>query len=375
MASKRIFQKVEDKYGGRIASLLGVDQANVTFQVTNLEPGMAANANADTGVIQVDRGFLKRTNQGRADVRGALIHELAHAYGAGYGTDKAETYADYARYALNPREAAYWKPSEAVLTMANTTGTNGPRPERTTGRSRDTVVNNASKAPPAPPVSPASAANLGDQMAQGTYQYLQQLALLKQQLGMAKVDRADAMAAARAQRVTGMAGAVNQALESNMVGSSIDLAARAGVVAQQTADQQAALRSFQAASASTQQDQLNAAAQYSQLQASIANARAAERMAALQEAYYKGLYDPAVEARAARTGERPRSRNGTQNPPASTAVSTAERYQQYIAAGVPPAQASKMAQLDERRSYWAYGPDVPSQDPNYLANRYAAGRM
>jgi hypothetical protein len=306
LPSQRILRKVERRFGSKLAELFGADSTDFTFNVVkgltrNSEDGRLAQAGVGTGVVDIDRRFLRTGT--RADVRGALIHEMAHALGQG-----SETSADYARYVLNPKEAAYWKPSEAVLDMANETGVNGPRPERTTGRSRDTVVNNASKV--APPVSPASAVNLGDQLAQGTYAYLQQLALLKQQLAAAKVGKRDAFAEARAQRVAGMAGAVNTGLERGISGSSIDLGGRAAVVAEQAAAKQSALRAYQEQVSGVQMQQVDAAAQFAQLQASIANARAAERMAALQEQYYNGLYDPAADAKAERTGEKPRSRQG-----------------------------------------------------------------
>lgn len=300
-------ERIAARFAPRVAELLGLDPSSVTVNAVRgltrtSEDSRLAQAGIGTGVIDVDRRFLRTT--GLRDLRGALIHETAHALGAG-----DETTADYARYALNPREAAYWQPSEAVLNMANTTGVNGPRPERTTGRSRDTVVNNASRVV-APPVSPASAVNAGDQLASGTYEYLQRLALLRQELMNARVNKADALAAARADRVAGMASAVNSALDTGMLGSSVDLSNRAAVIAQQAAAKQAALRGYQAETAGVQQEQLSAAAQFAQLQASIQAAKAAERMAALQENYYNGLYDPAAAARAARRGERPRARTG-----------------------------------------------------------------
>ena len=358
MPNRRFANRIIRRYGASVADLFGTSAGPISVEVVKglsrtSGDGRLAQAGVGTGSIQIDRRYLRTGS--RADVRGALIHEMAHALGQG-----SETSADFARYALNRRENPNWSPSEEVRAMANQMGVNGPRPQRTTGRNRNTVVNNASHGAgmPAPPVSPGSAVSAGDQMAQGTYQYLQQLALLKQQAAMLRGQRRQSIADARATRVQEMAGTVNSALDRGILNSSVDLAGRAGVIANQAAAKVQAQQQFAQGMLATKMDTLDAQAQYAQLMNSIAAQQAAERMALLQEAYMNGLYDPAAAARASRRGERPRRVQGA----------NAQPYQDYQGNLIDPRTGGIVG--------GTYGPPT-MMDPTlaFIQNRMAAGRM
>ena len=109
---------------------------------------------------------------------------------------------------------------------------NGPRAGRGRGRNRNSVVNNASKAPV---VSPGSAVNYGAQTANLQLVLAQRLAAMKAQAGLIRSDFLTAKAGARAEAVSGMASQVNTALDRGILGSSTDLAGRASVDAARAA--------------------------------------------------------------------------------------------------------------------------------------------
>ncbi len=110
---------------------------------------------------------------------------------------------------------------------------NGPRAGRNRGRFRNTLLNNASKAPVPPPlVSPSSATAYGGQLATLQSTLAARLAALRAQKGLIQGQFRMERAAVRSEQVAGMASAVNQALERGIVGSSIDAAQRIGVEAQ-----------------------------------------------------------------------------------------------------------------------------------------------
>lgn len=324
---RRGLEKMLARYQPQVAQLFGV-QANqpTSISIRNIGTNPAYSSH-ETGDITFDRNFLRTAS--RQDIRGALIHEATHALGVGsQGPErKVETFADYARYMLNPREDPNWNPSAAVLRMAEKrgdvptqSGNRGPRPGNN-NRNRNTNVNNASKYPNGyqAPVSSASAVQYGDQLAMARMQYLQQLAALKaqrsqigQQYGMAVTD-------ARGAAIGNMVGAEANALERGVVGSSSDLSARAGVIA----DRQRAIAEAQAARISGRlglaQQAIGVRGDYYSQLSSIQNAMAQEQMANTINAFGNDSFDALqqnyqdvlAQLRNQKSGRNPRRRRGT----------------------------------------------------------------
>lgn len=119
-------------------------------------------------------------------------------------------------------------------------GVNGPRAGRGSGRQRNTLVNNASKAttPTGPtttsyqaPLSSSSQVQYGSQLAQARYDYLSQLAALKAQRAQVGAQFGVAAQDARSAAIGNMAAAEGGAQDRGLLGSSLDLSGRAGVIA------------------------------------------------------------------------------------------------------------------------------------------------
>lgn len=197
---------------------------------------------------------------------------------------------------------------------------------RVGNRNRQTLRNNASKsAYPGgyqAPVSSAGAVGYGDQLAAARYQYLSQLAALKaqrpqiaQQFGVAVTD-------ARSAAVGNMAGAVGNALDRGVVGSSQDLANRSGVIA----ERQRAIADAQAQRATAKlglaQQAMGLRGDYYNQLASIQNAMAQEQMAntimAFQNDQFDAMqqnYQQVLQAlRDQKSGRAPRTRRGVGAP-------------------------------------------------------------
>ena len=167
---------------------------------------------------------------------------------------------------------------------------NGPRMGRVTGRFRNTLINNASKSSiPAPPVSPSSAVAYGQQLAQAANTLYARLAALRAQKGLIqgqfRVDRAQA----RANAIANMASTVNQALDRGIVGSSIDLAARSGVLAQRSAEVQAALQARLQGLLGLRAERLAAFNEYLNQLYAIQAAKAAQQAEAANQALLQDL--------------------------------------------------------------------------------------
>jgi hypothetical protein len=202
--------------------------------------------------------------------------------------------------------------------MPDVTGNRGPRPGNEARRSRQTLVNRASKnqypGGYQAPISSASAVGYGDQLAQARYGYLQQLAALKQQRAQAGVTARIGRADARSAAVSGMAGAVGSALDRGVVGSSADLSGRAGVLA----DRQRALAEIEAQRAQERLDvgyqALGARNDYYGQMSSIQNAMAQEQMAnsiyAFQNDQFDAMLRTLSQVRDQKSGRAPRRRVG-----------------------------------------------------------------
>lgn len=339
MAGRRLAQKTLDRYGAAIAQLLGVQQQAVNFVFDpNLQSGSTDNrvaqGDAATGTVTLDRSWLKAAS--RQDVRGAVIHELAHTFGAG-----SETQADYARWKLNPHEAGYWKPTAEVRAYdapgeVPVTQPNGPRgaPTRPGGRVRNTWMNQLSKATP-PPLPPGAVASATSQMAALQQQYGAAVAGSRVAIGAARGTRKTALADIRANAIASMGASEGDALSRGIVGSSADLGARSGVLATaagQKVDalnasaQDIALARIQEMQAQSDLNlgiagvQSNLAAQQSEL----ANQRYESDLLTTQQADFAAMYKAALAKLLARG----------KNPPGATVAPTGD-------AAAPPTGAER----------------------------------
>lgn len=327
----RLAERFINRYSGRVQRFWG-DQAvaNPSGWGANVDQLKNASASADagSGTINFDRNFL--LDSSKRDLRGAVIHELTHAFGVGsQGNGNAvETKADYARYMLNPAEAGYWNPSQAVLAMADklggtpvSAGPNGGPPVGNNRRDRNTVVNNASHGATGQgyqaPVSSASAVQYGNDLAAARYQYLAQLAALRMQKPLIRQDYRQGMLNARQAGIAGVGAAESAGIASGMLGSSADLAARAGAVGQMTADQAAAMQGYNQARLGLGGQLIDNRSQYFQTLAGINNAMGQEQMANTINAFgdnsfgnYGSYQDYLKRIRDQKLGIAPRTRQG-----------------------------------------------------------------
>ena len=319
---------MEQNFGQRIADLFGVEYTPVSVGVQRglgEARGDGRAAEGLNGVVTFDKAWLRDAS--RRDVRGALIHETTHALGVGqrYGNN-LETYADYARYMLNPKEAPYWKPSDAVLAMAErrgdvATAPNRPKDGRGPGHRRNTGNNQRSGnggAVPytgAPPLPPGQSAAFTGQMAAVQSQYTTALAAIRAQGGAVRGEFQGTMADIQAGRISGTVAAESNALQRGIVGSSADLGARAGVVANAAGQQVDARNAKLTALAGLRVSQMQAGTDYSMgiagiqadkaaAQAELANQRFMNDMVANSMADYQKLYKDALQ-RILRQGKNP----------------------------------------------------------------------
>lgn len=218
-------------------------------------------------------------------------------------------------------------------------GGNGPRAGRTTGRARNTLVNNASKATkPSPgkfpglpggyqaPVSSAGAVGYGDQLAAARYQYLTQLAALKSQRGLYNQQYRTSVADARSV-VPGQLASVQQgATDRGVLGSSAQLSDEAGVLAARTRAIADAKSQRVAQRLDNRMQQLGAQGSYYGQVSSINNAIAQEQAAntimafqqdqfdAMQQNYQSTYQNILQSLKDQKSGRVPRQRNGTRRP-------------------------------------------------------------
>lgn len=209
----------------------------------NLAKGTAGQASYGGG-ITFDKQFLRTAD--RKDFRGALIHELTHTQDKNYLGDKAETRADLARFMLNPKETADWKPSADVRAMARDRGDmaeyrggkvgEGNRRREGQGNKESKKVPGAGgKTPGAaalPAMTPAQTAAYYDQLS-GLYQtYQNQLMDLRQQrVGLRtafKTQRTDI----RGEMIGGLADAQNAGIERGTLGGSAQAQGEIGIRAE-----------------------------------------------------------------------------------------------------------------------------------------------
>lgn len=166
--------------------------------------------------------------------------------------------------------------------------TNGPRAGRSTGRQRNTLINNASRVPP-PPVSPGSAVAFGGQLAAAQMTLAQRLAAIRAQKGIIQGQFRMERAGVKSQAIAGISGAVNAALEAGTVGSSFDLEQRTGVRAEQAAGVQAAIQSRLQGLLGLRLERLGAVNEFYTTQFDIQARRAAEQAELANQAFLQDL--------------------------------------------------------------------------------------
>lgn len=230
-------QQVAQQYAPQIAQLLGYSNIMPTgFSVGKVQPGAAAQASYRGG-ITFDREFLKTTS--KADLRGNVIHELAHVQdpNSGSGKDNVEYRADLARYALNRGDPA-WQASQGVLDMAERRGIemgqpNGPRQGKNGGHKRNAGTNKRSKNGGAYAVlSPSQSQAYTAQLAALQSNYTNALASIKAQGGTIRAQAQSARADIKTQKIAGISETEGAAIERGILGSSADLGGRAAVIAE-----------------------------------------------------------------------------------------------------------------------------------------------
>lgn len=166
---------------------------------------------------------------------------------------------------------------------------NGPRPGSRRGRARNTLANNASKATPAPPVPVGTALDTGVQMANLQNILAQQLAATQAQKGAIQGQFRMDRAAVKANKIAGMASAVNSSLERGIIGSSIDVAGRVGVEAEAAAGLQGALQAKVQGLLGLRSDRISALNDYYSGVFNVEAARAQAQAEAATQAFIEDL--------------------------------------------------------------------------------------
>ncbi len=237
MGKQQLLERLVSRYTPKVANYWGVRKSPISIGVGRLPPENPAAASFQDRSITFNRQWLKRADT--ADIRGAVIHELTHALGVGDGktAKQVENMADATRLALNPRETPGWQAPALAQRIAErrgesmTTGTrgNGPTTGRDPRRKRNTQANYMSKVPL---LGPGQTFGYAAQAASLVEGYQNALASIRAQQHAIRGQAVAGREAIRADRVAGTAEAESAALATGAVGSSGDLANRAGVVAQ-----------------------------------------------------------------------------------------------------------------------------------------------
>lgn len=332
----QLAEQLATKYAPQIGKLFGLQTTLPTSIGISSLNGDAAQASYNGGVT-FDRKFLRTTS--RKDFKGALIHELTHVAGAGYGTDRAETLADAAREVLGPNDPN-WSPSAAAAKAAERLGMTykapGPTPGRHPGqRRRNTGTQDQSKVAMGV-LGPSAQAGYAQQALALQQSYTAALAGIKASGASTRAEAKSARADIRANRIGGTVAAEADALARGGVGSSADMVARAGVVAEAgtaTADVIAA-RNSQLAQLKIQGMQANAdyqlglgslATDKAAAEAELAAQRLQNDMFNTQQASYDDLYNSILKRLMGKRGNPPADDprgNGVQVPGWSYDVAT-----------------------------------------------------
>jgi hypothetical protein len=250
----RFANQVARRYGPELSRLLGVPAASVTFHKA---PGEDVASTSGTS-IGLNPAWFKGAN--RRDAKGAIVHELTHAYQgvpSGTASSKAiEAIADAARSKLGlGAGSGYSSGLEGRLTGLNdrqfgrvSRGLSegkgldmpnvqpGPKPGRGAGHLRNTGANANSKAGAGAyaALSASQAQDFAAQAAGLEDAYTQALMAIKQQRGQVKAAAMTGRADVKATAISDMASTEGQASQAGILGSSVDTAARAGVLQTRT---------------------------------------------------------------------------------------------------------------------------------------------
>lgn len=246
----RFANQVARRYGPELSRLLGVPVASVQFRK---DPGTDVASTSGTS-IGLNPAWFKGAN--RRDAKGAIIHELTHAYQGvpgGTASSKAiEAIADAARFKLgfgagsgyssglenrltNLNDRQFARVSEGLsegkgLDMPNQQP--GPKAGRGPGHLRNTGANANSKAGAGAyaALSAAQAQGFAGQAAGLEDAYTQALMAIKQARGQVKASAVTGRADVKATAISDMAATEGQASQAGILGGSTDAAARAGVL-------------------------------------------------------------------------------------------------------------------------------------------------
>lgn len=336
MSLQKLARRVQRRYGADITGLVGGNLRGATFRFGNTNVGETTGQQ-----VTFSRDWWNQAD--RRDRRGAIIHELTHVAtrNQGLGGDdpnKAwadngiETGADAVRLALVGKHGINPDSLPGAQRIARQSGWlgdnmgtgNGGPPNGNVRRKRNTLANSQYPQGYQAPVSQGSSSQSAATLAQSRYTYLAQLAALRQQVQTGRADKVDAFAAARTQRVGDTAAAANAAADRGGFGSSIDYQGRAGAVAQEGLNRQAAISALTQTKLGAQTGALDARSSYFQTQAQVAAAMAAEREANTISAFADNTFDARslswadIRDRIAnmKTGHEPRKRRGTGAEPA-----------------------------------------------------------
>jgi hypothetical protein len=331
MSLQRLARRVVRRYGTDITGLVGGNLNGATFKFGNTDVG-------ETSGQQVTFSKDWWSNADQRDRRGALIHELTHvatrnqnlggdAAGVAWANNGIEQGADAVRYALVGAHGINQDTLGAAQHIARQSGWlgdnmgtgNGGPPNGNGRRKRDTLANNASKSGGyTAPLSLGSGSQYSGQLAQARYDYLAQLAKLRQEVGLAKATKQQQFAVARTQRISDTSSAANAAADRGVYGSSIDMSGRAAAVSGETEARASAMLALQQAKLGAQSGALDARSGYystvSQVQAAMAADRAANTINAFQndtfdarQLNYEDIRQAIIDAK---RGDRPRQRRG-----------------------------------------------------------------
>ncbi len=342
----KVARRTEAKYGRDIAQLLGVPQRSVTYSLGQLN-GAAAETRGQA--ITIDKDYF----ESKKDLRGAIVHELAHAYMAVPGNKVpskwVEGTADYARAELTKTPG--WKPNNQVRALQRVgedrarrfaslaaqgkfkeelvAYTNGPRAGRGSGRARTGGTNRRSKGGNAngayaPPLPPGQSWGFAQQIAALQQGYGATLAGIQAEVGAVKSQKLSALGDIREQRIAGAAAAESDALSRGIgVGSSAHLEAQganiataAGAKVDVRSQTSAALAALRAQKMGAQSDLMlgvaGVQADKAAAQAELANQRYMQDLIATQTESYQSLYKDALKKILAAKGRDPKGADGKQ---------------------------------------------------------------
>src|SRR6266545_810979 len=202
---------------------------------------------------------------------------------------------------------------------------NGPRAGRSTGRQRNTLMNNASKGYNIPAVPPGSAVGYGNQLGTLQMQLFQRLADIAAQQGGLRGQFLQQRAGLIAQRKQGIVDVQNSMLDRGVLGSSVDVTGRTKVRAATEQGIQAAWQQRQEGLLGLQRERLGAQNEY---YSGVFNIMAQRRAEQAQMANQSFLQDLVL-----RMQQQQRQGGGQGQGGAANAAALAAMFQRYSVQG------------------------------------------